>query len=193
MTVDVKNLVKTFANLRPSSTFLSIKEYQNNDGEVSNFGLVFHVSYLTLLNKSLAIAEKFNPSNELESQAKLEILQSLKNSIDKVKTTPIEEVDDAYHHFADDAGNFVKGVKLHKNTGELHLYGYQIHKEVLIPGVYKKVNSKPLTLAKRAIEKQLPVKKWRQFKLTPEKFREIKVEGIVINSDIHNDLIEVLD
>jgi hypothetical protein len=59
----------------------------------------------------------------------------------------------------------VPGCKVHKETGEVHLTGLSQHKTVLEAGEYKEVKSKPETLAKQEIEKQLPSARFRQFLL----------------------------
>ena len=31
--------------IRPGATFMSVKQYTNNYGEISNYGIVFHINY----------------------------------------------------------------------------------------------------------------------------------------------------
>ncbi len=183
MAVDNQKLVSVFAELRPSSTFLGIKGYRNNHGEVSNFGIIFHVSYERILQKSLVIAEAFKTTNDLEVQAKVEVIQSFKNSIERFAAEPIEQREDAFVHFQDADGRFIKGVKSHKQTNELYLYGYLHHKEVVVPGTYKVVKNKELTVAKKRITSLTPADKWRQFSLSPNRFEDINVQGLNLHSD----------
>jgi hypothetical protein len=50
-------------------------------------------------------------------------------------------------------------------TGTLSILGLEVSRTVLVPGEFKPVNSKPLTLAKRRIEKDLPTSRIRRFNL----------------------------
>ena len=67
---------------------------------------------------------------------------------------------------------------MHKETGELHLYGFVHQKVVIEPGVYKKVNSRHLTIEKNKLSKLVPVNKFRQFKILPDQVKKIKVDNI---------------
>ena len=102
------------------------------------------------------------------------------NSLNKsLSSTPSkEEKNDSYLRFMDQNGKEIKGVKLHIDTETLHLYGFIVNKKVIMPGVYPKVNSRPLTKAKKKLQSKLAVSKFRQFKLTPEQVNSISVENL---------------
>ena len=136
------------------------------------------MSYRSALERSILHLESVVPETDLEAQAKKELITSYKTSLDKVDTVPLEEVEDNYSHFKDENGQMIKGVKLHKETNTLHLYGLVVYKRVLIPGNYKEVKSRPLTLAKNKLKKDLPVNKFRQFKLLSSQVEEINVEHL---------------
>lgn len=55
------------------------------------------------------------------------------------------------------------GVKVHKETGVLYVMGLRVAREVIVPGVHKVVKSKPETLARKAIERQIGSESIRQF------------------------------
>lgn len=173
-----EQFVAELAKLRSSSTFLTLAGYRNDHGEIADFNIVFHMSYKNALLRSLAVLEGVVPADDLEAQAKKELIESFMTSLDKMETTPIEEIDDSYHRFTDENGQYIKGVKLHEETNTLHLYGLVVHKKTLMPGVYKKVNSKPLTIAKDKLRRLCPVSKFRQFKITPDQVDRISVENI---------------
>lgn len=174
-------LVAEFSKFRPSSTFVSLNEYVNSSGEVSNYNLVFHVSYASLLERSIAELGVYIPDDEVESKAKDELISSYEDSLKKLETKTLEELEENYLHFRDSSGNYIKGIKLHKDSDTLHLYGTVLNKKVIVPGNYKEVKSKPLTLAKNKLAKSLPVSKWRQFKICTGQVKSIKVENISIS------------
>jgi len=170
--------VSELGKLRSAATFLTLSGYKSESGEVANYSIVFNMSYENALNRSIQTLKDYVPENELEITAKKELLDSFNKSLEKIKITPVEEIDDNYTHFQDEDGKFIKGVKLHEKTDTLHLYGLIVHKKVLTPGTYKEVKSKPLTLAKDKLRKMCSVSKFRQFKIVPEQLEFIAVNNI---------------
>lgn len=173
-----ESFINELSSIRPSSTFISIMGYRNDHGEVADYNVVFHMSYRNALLRSIAILESVVPTDDLEAQAKKECIESFMTSLDKVETTPIEELDDGYRRFTDSNGKYIKGVKLHEESDTLHLYGLVVNKKVIVPGTYKTKNSKPLTIAKDKLRRLCPVSKFRQFKITPDQVDRISVEGL---------------
>lgn len=176
--MDHQQFVAELGKLRASSMFLTLKGYRSKSGEVADFSIIFHMSYKNALLRSIAKLEALIPADELEAQAKEECLASFMNSLDRIYSTPIEEIDDAYRRFTDSNGTYIKGVKLHEETDTLHLYGLLVHKKVLMPRIHKPKNSKPLTVAKNRLRRICPVGKFRQFKIKPDQFDSISVEHI---------------
>lgn len=176
--MDNKSFVSELSQLRPSSTFLSIIGYRNEASEIANFSLLFHMSYRSALEKSKAILQGLALSNDLEKQARDELIASFDKSLLNMAQTPIEEIEDGYQRFFDEEGNYIKGVKLHVATDTLHLYGLVVHKRVMMPGMYKQTNRKPLTIAKDKLRYLTPVGKFRQFKITPSQVDRISVEKL---------------
>ncbi len=176
--MDKKEFIQELAKLRPSSTFLSLIGYRNASSEVADFNIIFHISYKSALQKSLDILNSFDPQTDLDLLAKEELIQSYNNSLLKIESQSIEEIDDAYQRFFDENNNYIKGVKLHRGSNALHLYGMVVHKRLRIPGNYDAKNSKPLTIAKKKISKLCPVSKFRQFKITPNQVDHISVDNL---------------
>lgn len=170
--------ISELGKLRPSSTFLSLQEYCNEQQEIANFNIIFHISYKNALQKSVLILDSYIPENDLEAQAKNELINSYTNSLNKIEATPIAEMDDGYTRFFDDAGKHIKGVKMHSETQELHLYGLVVNKTLIKEGKYRTRNKQELTVAKDKLRTLCPVNKFRQFKIKPEQVRAIKVENI---------------
>lgn len=174
----INELVATFGKLRPNATFVSVKEYKNNYDEVSDFGIVFHVDYQKALKRSYDIVAALQTTDLLQKEARRIILSSL---IERIECKiPIEERDDPYVHFKDGYGNFIKGIKAHKETHDLYMFGFIVSKKVIIPTSYKPVNSSKLTVVKDRMENLTPISKFRQFKLIPKSYREIKIESLII-------------
>jgi hypothetical protein len=173
-----QEFVSELSKLRPAATFLSLLGYRNESSEIADYSVIFHMSYANALKRSLVALESIVPDNDLEATAKQQLMASYQTSLDKIETTPMEELEDHYTHFLDENNHYIKGVKMHNVTGILHLYGLVAHKRVLMPGVYKKVNHRPLTIAKNKLAKLTPCGKFRQFKITPAQVDRIAVENM---------------
>lgn len=175
--MDQVQFVAELAKLRPNSTFLTLKSYRNEHSEVADYSIVFHMSYENALQKSISTLEQYVPANDVEAKAKNELLESFHNSLNKMEETPIEEIEDGYTRFYDN-GKYIKGVKMHTESGTLHLYGLVSQKKILVPGSYPKKNKRELTIAKDKLRYMCAVGKFRQFKILPQNVDSIKVENV---------------
>lgn len=175
-----ERFVAELSKLRPASTFLSLTKYRNEFSEVADYSIVFHMSYETALQKSIAALEKFQPFSVLQCQAKKSLLESYQFSLGKMAHTPVEEIDDAYTRFFDSQGRYIKGVKMHTKTQTLHLYGLLSHKRVIMPGLYPPDTRAELTVIKDELRKMTPVGKFRQFRVRPDQVDKIAVEKLTL-------------
>jgi hypothetical protein len=180
----IASLVDLFAKIDSRATFLSIRGYKSKNNEISNFIISFHFSYLNALNKSLLLAEAFEPMNDIQNQAKQEILSSIALSIEGHKESTIEENDRHFIYFNDKKGNLINGIKMHEGREVLYLYGLVVKKETIISGREKIVNKKPLTIAKDLIRSNLPISRFSMFIIESDKFDCIYVNGAEIHSKI---------
>lgn len=155
-----------------------LHKYQNSHGEVADFNIVFNMSYENALVRSIAVVENFKPENELQERAQLEVLTSYKESLHRVRTIPIEEVDDAYYRYHDDDGKLIDCIKLHTESDILHMFGLLNMKRVHVPGTYKKVNSRPLTIEKKKIQRLCPLSRFRQFRLHHSQLEMVRVQKL---------------
>lgn len=177
--MDSAKFVKTLGQLRTNSTFLTLKGYRNSASEVANYSLCFHMSYKSALQKSIETLQAMTLMDDLERQARHELVESFQKSLDNNEEESIEERTDAYEHFQDDSGNWIKGVKRHIETGAIHIYGLLSAKRILIPGNYPPAkNRRPLTIAKDKLRSKCAVSRFRQFKLLPDQVDEIVVENL---------------
>lgn len=172
--------VTELSKLHPSSTFLTVAGYRNAHSEVANYSIVFNMSYHNALVRSIDFLEKMGSSSAAENFAREEVLNDFRISLNNNKSYPIEEREDAYRHFKDKDGNYIKGVKLHMRSDTLHLYGLVAHKRVLMPGMYPSKKENPLAKAKRQLRYATPVGKFRQFKILPSQVEYIAVSKLTL-------------
>lgn len=170
--------VAELSKLRPGSTFLTLHKYMNAAGEVADYSIVFHMSYKSAIERSVSILEGKIPSNDIEVVAKAELLTSFQKSLEMINNPPDASDNDAYSFFSDENGTIISGVKLHKKTNALHIFGLIVHKKLYMPASVKVVNHLPLTTAKNKLREDLPVTKFRQFKITSSQVDRITVQKI---------------
>lgn len=160
--------------------FMSFVYLSKKTQETSKYLINFGIDYRKACEIDKEALEAYEPQNDLEIQAKAEMLKSLTETL-------TEGVSRSYTQ-ADTFENIGKGIKQHKETGEIYIYGFIQNKEVISEAAEpkKEVKSRPLTLAKKAIEKACDFKrnKFGQFILSPEHIGGIKTQGEII--EVHN-------
>lgn len=152
-------------------SFVSIRNYTNTSGETSNNLINVGIRYDNAKKKDIETLENLNVSEhsfksapENIEQARVALIASFL-APDKARS---EGQKDAYTHIVD-------GVKVHNETGQIYIFGYREHKEVLKAGEYKTVNSSDLTIAKNELRKLLRTGKFTQYAL--EMGNEIRANG----------------
>lgn len=174
---------KILADLDPRSMFITVRDYENEYGEVSHFSVGFHADYKTAVAKSLKIVQSYSPSFkdcigqpftiwDLE-QAKQELILSYEASLGNVNSN--YTCRGVYDSVSGRRGVIIPGVKLHLKNDILYLEGLRLAKRVIVAGIYSSIKSQPITLAKNLLRSKTPVDRWGQFKLMPGKFSVINL------------------
>lgn len=158
---DVISHLQLLAKLagQKTPTFISIKNYRNNEGEVSNYVINIGASYENA--KKLDTEFLSNPTNiekidfegvaMYKEQARIALLEANK----KPSNQSIAQ-QEAYT-------TVFPNVRVHNETGRVYIFGFKISKQVITPIQYKSVNHSPLTIAKDKIRKQLKAPNFRQY------------------------------
>ena len=174
------------------SSFVGVREYTNSKGEVSNQLLRVGYNYTNLLKKDFkklqqleisSVIEKYGQETAtkayeelLTSLAKLLATEEEKEELRKQNDSTMKRSDaqiDAHITLA-------TGIQQNKESGKIFVVGICERKKVLVEGEYKKVNSRPKTLAKKDIKKlaELTNDKIRRF--TFNDISEVKMQGVTI-------------
>ena len=169
--------IKALDTLRQSTEkgcrFMTFLYQSKGTGEISKYQINFGISYQSACETDKALLEGYTPADEIEAQAKAEMLQSLTETLtDGVSSSYTQK---------DTFETIGKGIRQHKETGEIYIYGFIQSKETLEPATNPKkpVNSSAKTLAKRKIEKALECKrnKFGQFILNADNITGVNVCG----------------
>ena len=141
-------------------SFVSIKGYTNSFGEVANNVVNVGASLTKAKEKDVETLQnldvtKLGGDSILLEKARVELINSFLNPNENRSNGQI----DAYTIVA-------KGIKVHNETGEIYIFGLRTSKTVITEGIYPTVNSRPLTIAKNQLRKDLKSNKFTQYKLS---------------------------
>lgn len=154
--------------LANGAKFISF-EYENQAGEQATHVLQVGVSYKNALEKdfqdidSLEYEETDLYDKETFDIAKLEVKKSIAMAIGKEEQT--QSFKNASNGQKDAYISLGEGISIHKESGALNAFSMRHSKFVHKAGEYKKVNSRPKTIAKRKIESKLRKSKFKRFTL----------------------------
>lgn len=169
--------------------FVSIPNYANSKGEVASYIINGNVTYQNIKENDL---KKLQACTEATLQ---EIANEKHIDLPIVRTALAEMIESATKNLnaeseertaqskaqADAYINFGKGLKMHKETEQFHIDGLIVKKTVIVEGVYPVVNSRPKTLAKKAIEKKLELQKAKYRSFIVDKAEYINMSGMTVN------------
>jgi len=174
MTTKLETVIPAvFNRINPGATFMAVMGYENNWGELSNFGLVFHVNYLNAVRKSLAIWYGYRPLNSLEREIQRELIESYTDTLNG--HNPRAKAAHAYAGVVDGNDAPVKGVKYWVRGQECHLWAFRVHKRVLREGDYPPGFWHARKAARHKLMGMVPIHNYRQFKLIQGRFDRIQV------------------
>lgn len=181
---NVADLIAAIAKGK-GAKFASFTYVAKETGEKARHTLILGASTEVLYEKDVAVLEQMVPDlTGLSLEAAEAILKSRRTSL-KVGIGNNPDYTCAGVYVYPDG---LAGVKVHVVDGSICIDGLQESKVVLVKGVYKTVNSKPLTLAKKEISKSLPSNRFRQFRL--DRVLEAKMNGDVLEIKTEADLID---
>ena len=186
---DMRKFFDGIENLN-GAKFITLNGYVNEAGEIANHNILVNINVMNAKktdNKMLhdtnveVISKKSAKSFALDilNLALSEMIIASDKNISENKedrTAQSQAQTDAYIQFG-------KGLKLHKETGLIHIFGFKNQKKITKPGVYKPVNSSDKTLAKKEITKVLNLRsgKFHTFKIAEIKSVNLENKTLVIN------------
>ena len=156
----IANLTSVLAKSPTGVSFVSIKGYTNAYGEVSNNLVNVGASLTNAKAKDVETLQSLDVTTLggdtiLLEKARVELINSFVSPNENRSNGQI----DAYTIVG-------KGIKVHNESGEIYIFGLRNSKSIIEQGVYPIVNSRPLTLAKNQLKKDLKSNKFTQFKLS---------------------------
>lgn len=186
---------EVLSKIRKNSTFVTVSHYTNNEGQVADYSICFHIDYIKAVRTSKDLLEKYQPvAKDIQMvgttprfslddlvQARQELIASYQMSL--TGNNPLATSAHAYQEIKGQDEELIPGVKLHTSQDLLHLWGFCIHRRVILPGREKEDRRGPKTVAKDMLRKMVPLGRFSQFKLSPGKFEKLVVERITIREE----------
>lgn len=161
-------------SLLKGSRFVSFRYTSKDTGETAMYTLLLGVNIVKAYRRDLKILEKLPALNLVEKQAKLEMLESIRESLSKGL---------GHNHLYNLAGLYYPicpGVRLNQVTNALNLYGFVICKKVITPGNKKPCKHSAKSLAKKKFKKYLKSSRFRCFILEPDQLTRLKINGKIL-------------
>lgn len=173
--------------LMNGTSFVGIRNYKNSKGEVANHVIIANFDYGKAVAKDLAKLQGAT-AEDIENIAKGgHTLELVKEAIDKkiASFTKNSNPETASNQSKAQKNTYTKVtdcIKIHDETEEVYIYAIGHSKKVVEAVEYKAVDSKPLTLATKAVEKyfDLTTAKYRSFKVSPDQMESVAITGDTI-------------
>ena len=177
----MKNLIAEITNQVAQiqgCKFASLTYLSKKANELARYTVNLGFSYHNLVEKSVTELEILMAENEavwtpLQKQAAANVMASFQKTLAAhARGEQNEDYTKKDQYVA--IGN---GLSLNTTDNTIQLFGMVNTKTVLVPGVYPKVNSRPLTIEQDKIKKQLSISKFREFALDLSQVAQVKVNG----------------
>jgi hypothetical protein len=177
----MKEIIQKLRELAGKSQFISFTYTSKGTGEIARHTLIAGANYHNLIEKSKLALELMPISELVQAGVAPDFAEKAKNEIlasfDKTLAAHAKgEQNEDYTK----RGQYVSlgaGVNLNLNDNSIQFFGLSHAKVIITPGVYKTVNSRPLTIAKDKIRALLPVSKFREFALDVENLQSARIAG----------------
>jgi len=159
--------------------FASLVYRSKESGELARHTILIGFDYHRAVEKSLEILSKARFSNALQKEAQAALIASFEKTLEahKVGMQNADYTKKEVYDAVELDGQPVNGIKYNTNDGTFKLFGLSMGKTVLENGVFKTVKSAPLTLAKDAMRRKLPVGKFREYSIQPQALETAKING----------------
>lgn len=148
--------------------------YRNQRGELSRYRLLLGSHTESLYKRDLDKLRETQQAWEAKDAIYGDAIRALIDSLETSLAAGIGKREDYAHR---ERENVSKGVTV-DSEGRLYLTGRVLEKQILEPGEERKpVKSRPLTVAKREIERGLSKSQIRTFKIDIDSIRQIRRKG----------------
>lgn len=155
----IANVQNALSKTPNGVSFCSVKNYTNQEGEVSDYVFNIGVSYEKAKEKDIEFLNKLDVTTMQWQSAMVDIIKAKEQLITSLESPNKERSEgqkEAYTYINN-------GIKIHNVTGEVYVFGMKVSKKVKEAIDYGADTRKPLTKAKDELRKLMKSTKYRQF------------------------------
>ena len=183
MTTTPNNSVEIIKNLLNAGPgFASFTYKSKSDNSIARYTLNLGFKYISLLEKSIQELQTKMDLKEFSNESLLaanEVMNSLQKSLEAHKNGTQSD-DYTRKGLMTPLGN---GVSINQDDS-IQIFGLVQSKKIISEGTPKKeVKSKPITILKNQIKKDLPISKFREFALDKGAMQVMRINGDTIEID----------
>jgi hypothetical protein len=154
--------------------FVGLTYTSKKHGETARYTLLVGADYRKQVEASLLECQlRAKNAQGIELEAIKALIESFEESLKAMD-------ENREHKDYTKAGQYVtigNGIKVNLNDMSCEIQGLQTARKVLVEGVYPKVNSKPLTIAKNKVRKELPVGRFKTLALDLGNIHDVRLNG----------------
>ena len=176
---NVLNVIRAVA-ANKGNKFASLVYRAKSSGELARHTILIGFSYHNSVVESLKqVKQMVFDAGSIEAQAQAELIASYEKTLaahEVGKQNADYTKKDVYEDVSLD-GELVSGIRYNTTDGTFKLFGLSVGKTVLENGVFKEVKSRPLTIAKDKLTRQLPVGKFREYAIEETALAAAKMNG----------------
>ena len=185
---NAKNFFDGMSNLS-GAKFINLNGYKSEtSGEIANHNILTNIIVMNAKKKDLITLQGADVkviSDKASKQIAIDIfsqaLSEMVISAEKNTSANIEDRTAQSQAQTDAYLPITNSLKIHKETGKLHIFGFANQKKVLVKGEYKTVNSSDKTLAKQQITKVLKLRSGKFRTFIVENIESVTLEGKTLN------------
>jgi len=187
--MNLNELLNKFRSLQTSS-FIGIENYRNSANELANHNVLVNFSVKKAKEKDLETLKSLTNEDledianskgfelDIVKKALTEMIASAEKNVSENKEdrTNQSQAQSEYNY------RLTNGVIFNANTQKVYIWGQGLSKKVLEKGEYKEKNSRPKTLAKKAIEKHcdLRMAKYKKYTIDVSNMGNVNMTGDTI-------------
>lgn len=154
--------------------FVGLTYTSKKYGETARYTLLIGADYRKQVEASFLECElREKNAQGIELEAIKALIVSLKESLAAMDENR-EHADYTKKGQYESIGN---GIKVNLKDMTCEIQGLQTARKVLVEGIYPKVNSKPLTIAKNKVRKELPVGRFKTLALDLGNIHDVRLNG----------------
>jgi hypothetical protein len=181
---NAKDFFNGMANLN-GAKFINLNYYKSEtSGEIANHNILTNIVVMNAKKKDADTLLKADAKVIASKSAKSIAVDIFTTALTEMRVSAVKNISEnkedrttASQAQTDAYLPITNALRIHKETGKLHIFGFANQKKVLVKGEFKAVNSSDKTLAKKEITKVLKLRAGKFRTYIVDNIESVKLEG----------------